>query len=84
MIIKVDFNGRFVIPKKIRDRLGIKKDDKLEVKVQGKKIILEKTENSWQKSNMMLQLIRNKERETRENEKRIFKFKQWSVSWINW
>lgn len=44
MIIKVDFNGRFVIPKKIRDRLGIKKDDKLEVKVQGKKIILEKVQ----------------------------------------
>ena len=71
MIIKIDFNGRIVIPKKIRDRLGIKKDDILEVKVDGKKIILEKTENSWQKSNMMLQLVCNKERETRKNEKNV-------------
>ena len=46
MIIKVDFNGRIVIPKKIRDRLGIKKDDILEVKVDGKKIILKKIEKS--------------------------------------
>lgn len=44
MIIKVDFNGRFVIPKKIRDRLGINKDDILEIRVEGKKIILEKVQ----------------------------------------
>lgn len=46
MVIKIDFNGRIVIPKKIRDRLGIKKDDILEVKVDGKKIILKKIEKS--------------------------------------
>ena len=46
MIIKIDFNGRIVIPKKIRDRLGIKKDDILEVKVDSKKIILKKIEKS--------------------------------------
>ena len=44
MIIKIDFNGRVVIPKKIRKRLGINKDDILEIKVEGKKIILEKVQ----------------------------------------
>ena len=42
MVIKIDFNGRIVIPKKIRDRLGIDTKDKLEIKVEGKKIILKK------------------------------------------
>lgn len=46
MVIKIDFNGRIVIPKKIRDRLGINKDDILEIRVEGKKIILEKIEKS--------------------------------------
>lgn len=44
MVIKIDFNGRIVLPKKIRDRLGIKENDILEVKVEGKTIILEKVQ----------------------------------------
>ena len=46
MVIKIDFNGRIVIQKKIRKRLGINKDDILEIRVDGKKIILEKIEKS--------------------------------------
>ena len=46
MVIKIDFNSKKKKKKKIRKRLGINKDDILEIRVDGKKIILEKIEKS--------------------------------------
>ncbi|MFQ6123392.1 MAG: AbrB/MazE/SpoVT family DNA-binding domain-containing protein [Candidatus Heimdallarchaeota archaeon] len=45
-IIAIDDRGRVTIPKEDRDRAGIKVGDKLRIKVERKKIILEKVVNA--------------------------------------
>lgn len=42
VIRKIDQMGRFVIPKEIRDNLGIEEDTPLEIYVEGSKIVLQK------------------------------------------
>ena len=45
MIVKVNTNGRIVIPKGIRESLNIKDTDKLFLEVENDKIILKKAKN---------------------------------------
>ncbi len=41
MHVKVDQAGRIVLPKKIRDRLGLRKDSELEIKESSEGILLQ-------------------------------------------
>lgn len=44
MITKIDKVGRVVIPKAIREMIGVKLNEKIELKVVGKKLIITKGE----------------------------------------
>lgn len=44
MIIKIDKLARFVIPKAIREMIGVKPNDRIELRVEGKKLIITKGE----------------------------------------
>lgn len=39
--VKIDRFGRVLIPKKVRDRLGLETDDEISLEVEGEKLILE-------------------------------------------
>lgn len=48
-IIKLSSKGQIAIPKAIRDQLGLRKDMKLSIAVDGRRIVLEPAlENSWE------------------------------------
>lgn len=42
MIMKLDRIGRIVIPKAIREMIGVKPNERIELKVEGKKLIITK------------------------------------------
>jgi AbrB family looped-hinge helix DNA binding protein len=44
MIIKLDKLGRFVIPKAIREMIGVKPNEKIELNIEGKKVFITKGE----------------------------------------
>ena len=44
MIMKLDRLGRFVIPKAIREMIGVKPNERIELRVEGKKLIITKGE----------------------------------------
>ena len=44
MIIKLDKLGRFVIPKAIRQMIGVKPNERIELRVEGKKVFIMKGE----------------------------------------
>ena len=44
MIIKLDDKGRFSIPKAIREMMGVKPNGKIELMLEGKKLIITKGE----------------------------------------
>lgn len=43
-IVKVTRNSQITIPKDIRDKIGIKEGDKVEVSVEGDKVVIRKVE----------------------------------------
>ena len=47
-IVKLSSKGQIAIPKGIRDQFGLKKDMRLSIAVEGRRIVLEPApENSW-------------------------------------
>ena len=44
MIIKLDNKGRILLPKVIRETLNIKPNERIEVRIEGKKLIIKKDE----------------------------------------
>lgn len=44
MITKIDKLGRVVIPKAIREMMGVKLNEKIELRLEGKKLIITKGE----------------------------------------
>lgn len=44
MIIKLDDKGRFSLPKAIREMIGVKPKGKIELRLEGKKLIITKGE----------------------------------------
>ena len=44
MITKLDARGRLIIPKAIREMMGIAEKDKVEIRLNGKKLIITKGE----------------------------------------
>lgn len=68
-IIKLSSKGQIAIPKAIRDQLGLRKDMRLSIAVEGRRIVLEPTpENSWEdlegilKRTKVLQLLEDEHR----------------------
>lgn len=49
MIAKVDKKGRVLIPKRVREAVGLSEDSIVRVRVEGDKIILEKVESAAEK-----------------------------------
>ena len=44
MIIKLDKLGRFVLPKVIRQKIGVRPNEKIELHVEGEKVFITKGE----------------------------------------
>lgn len=56
---KIDVLGRIVIPKEIRNTLNIKENDELEIVIQDKKIILEKTSKLENIKEFVINLVKD-------------------------
>ena len=49
-VVRIDKQGRFVIPASIRKMLGIKQNSELELWVEGRRIIIEPKDNELEKT----------------------------------